>query len=154
MSFLGKIWDKVQNYLIVSAFVYGGIMTTLYYHSSHDLKQAEIKLQEATTALTECTEGKDKLEESKEGDDSITLDQITKLKDLEKKNQSLLDRLANIPKKPDCEKATSQVEGVNESINEEINIDSPLPSELTSLLNEAYHSDKGSGGVTTRSPVD
>lgn len=145
MLFLGRMWDKIQNYLIVSAFVYGGIMTTLYYHSSHDLKQAEIKLQQATIALIACTEGKAKLEESKEGDDNITLDQIVKLKELEKKNQSLLDRLSSIPKKQECEKSTSQV-GVQD--DEEIDIDSPLPSELTSLLNEAFNSDKGDSSPT------
>lgn len=144
MLFLKALWDKIQNYVIITAFVYGGIVTTLYYRSDTHLKEATIKLQQATDGLKVCSEAKHKLEESHEASNNVTYLQNEKLRRLEGEKDSLLERLAQLPRK-DCKKSdelnTQEVE------NEEIDIDSRVPDDISKLLDESYNNYKRKTGV-------
>ena len=149
MLFIKALWDKIQNYVIVSAFVYGGIMTTLYYHSITDLKEATSAAQKATAALQVCTESKDKLEESKDVESKITTDQEVKLRKLEGEKDSLLEQLANIPRS-DCKpkKVANPESKTQEGNDEEVDIDGKLPDDLNRLLKQSYYRSEGESGST------
>lgn len=151
MLFLKALWDKIQNYVIIAAFVYGGIVTTLYYRSDIHLKEATIKLQQATDGLKVCSEAKHKLEESKGVESKVTTDQEVKLRKLEDEKDSLLEQLANIPRS-DCKpKKIANPESVTqEGSNEKVDIDGRLPDDLNGLLKQSYNRSRGESGSTRR----
>lgn len=152
MLFIKALWDKIQNYVIISAFVYGGIMTTLYYHSHTELKAATIKVQSLTEGLKGCEEGRVKSDKSESVTNDVTLAQIGKLEELEQEKDSLLQQLANIPRK-DCNNTNeSKTQDVKD---EEIDIDARLPNDdIIRLLEQSYRNYERKGSSSSRSSVE
>jgi hypothetical protein len=117
------------------------LMTHLYLGTRDDLASLQSTYRQLQEASKELVESKEKVVIGNQQDDTILLDKIGKIDSLNKEKESLLKRLAAIPK---CSSITPN----KGSPNAEVNIDGELPVDVISLLNESYNQNKRSSDTS------
>lgn len=134
---LGSAITKVLSILALLFLSTSLLMTKLYLDKREELTSLQSTYRQLQETSKELVESKEKVVIGNQQDDTILLDKIGKIDSLNKDKESLLKRLAAIPK---C----SPIAPNKGSPNAEVTIDGELPVDVISLLNESYNQNKRS----------
>lgn len=134
---LGSTITKVLSILALLFLSTSLLMTKLYLDKRDELTSLQSTYMQLQETSKELVESKEMVVEGNQQDDTILLDKMGKIDSLNKDKESLLKRLATIPK---CSPITPN----KGSPNAEVNVDGELPVDVISLLNESYNQNKRS----------
>lgn len=116
------------------------LMTHLYLGTRDDLVSLQSTYRQLKQDFEDGEKSKERVVEGNKQDDGILVGKMNEIDSLNKDKESLLKRLASIPK---CSPITSN----KGSPNAEVNIDGELPVDVISLLNESYNQNKRSSNT-------
>lgn len=116
------------------------LMTHLYLGTRDDLVSLQSTYRQLKQDFEDGEKSKEMVVEGNKQDDGILVGKMNEIDSLNKDRESLLRRLAAIPK---CSPITSN----KGSQNAEVNIDGELPVDVIRLLNESYNQNKRSSNT-------
>ena len=127
--------------LVASLAIVTAISTTyLYLDKRDELVSLQSKHTQLEQTLIECDEGKAKVVEGAQQDDTLNVEKEEKLSALEGEKEVLLKRLKDLSKTKKCVTPTTNTLEVPQ--NETINPHASWDADIQQLLNEAYENNK------------
>lgn len=132
--------------LVASLAIATASLTTYLYLDKRDqLAALQSKHTQLEQTLKECNEGKSKVVEGAQQDDTLNVEKDTALTTLEDEKKALLKRLAFLSSKKCVIPSTNTLET---SQNETINPHASWDADIQRLLNEAYENNKRDSNPT------
>jgi len=138
---ISVLLNPLTKWLLIVAFlamIVACSTTYLYLGTRDKLVELEARHTQLKQVLKECSEGKSKVVEGAQQDDTLNVEKETVISTLEDEKKSLLKRLDTLSKKK-CITSTTTLEKLpNETINPRASWD----ADIQQLLNETYDRNK------------
>ena len=144
---VGRVFSKIQTYLLVLCFSYGALMTTLYLHSQNTSIKLTAKLQEAETAFKAEALSRAREKIGYEQDIRILSALHYKIEGHSVLERDYIEQINDMEKGEDCscEPVPPQTAGTtNEQKKRIAKLSDNLSDDFSGVLQSAYQSGQGS----------